>query len=73
MCTTNAIESLNARFHSAVRLRGQFPNEQAGKVGRHRRCLAIFGWNSRPPISQQIDGLPVRRGTFQSGEVRILA
>ena len=27
--TTNAIESLNARFRRAVRHRGQFPNEQA--------------------------------------------
>jgi transposase-like protein len=27
--TTNAIESLNARFRKAVRHRGQFPNEQA--------------------------------------------
>jgi hypothetical protein len=27
--TTNAIESLNARFRSAVRNRGHFPNEQA--------------------------------------------
>jgi putative transposase len=27
--TTNAIESLNARFRRAVRHRGNFPNEQA--------------------------------------------
>ena len=27
--TTNAIESLNARFRQAVRHRGHFPNEQA--------------------------------------------
>ena len=27
--TTNAIESLNARFRKAVRHRGHFPNEQA--------------------------------------------
>jgi transposase-like protein len=27
--TTNAIESLNARFLTAVRNRGHFPNEQA--------------------------------------------
>ena len=27
--TTNAIESLNARFRRAVRHRGHFPNEQA--------------------------------------------
>ena len=29
MYTTNAIESLNARFRKAVRQRGHFPNEQA--------------------------------------------
>ena len=27
--TTNAIESINARYHRAVRARGHFPNEQA--------------------------------------------
>lgn len=29
ICTTNAIESLNARFRRAVRARGHFSNEQA--------------------------------------------
>jgi transposase-like protein len=29
ICTTNAIESLNARYRRAVRARGHFPNEQA--------------------------------------------
>lgn len=29
LCSTNAIESLNARFRRAVRARGHFPNEQA--------------------------------------------
>ena len=29
ICTTNAIESLNARFRRAVRARGHFPTEQA--------------------------------------------
>jgi putative transposase len=29
ICTTNAIESLNARFRRAVKTRGHFPNEQA--------------------------------------------
>jgi putative transposase len=40
--TTNAIESLNARFRRAVRHRGHFPNEQAALkvlflVATHRR------------------------------------
>lgn len=30
--TTNAIESLNARFRRAVRHRGHFPTEQAGWI-----------------------------------------
>jgi putative transposase len=29
ICTTNAIESLNARFRRSVNARGHFPNEQA--------------------------------------------
>lgn len=29
VCTTNAIESINARIRRAVRARGHFPNEQA--------------------------------------------
>ena len=29
LCSTNVIESLNARFRRAVRARGHFPNEQA--------------------------------------------
>ena len=34
ICTTNAIESLNARFRRAVKTRGHFPTEQAAM-----RCL----------------------------------
>jgi transposase-like protein len=29
VCTTNAIESVNARIRKAVRARGHFPNEAA--------------------------------------------
>lgn len=29
LCSTNAIESLNARYRKAVRARGHFPTEQA--------------------------------------------
>jgi len=29
LCSTNAIESLNARYRRAIRARGHFPNEQA--------------------------------------------
>lgn len=29
ICSTNAIESLNARYRGAIRVRGHFPTEQA--------------------------------------------
>jgi transposase-like protein len=29
LCSTNAIESLNARYRRAVKARGHFPTEQA--------------------------------------------
>jgi putative transposase len=32
LCSTNAIESLNARYRRAVRARGHFPSEQAGWI-----------------------------------------
>src|SRR6516225_6169773 len=32
ICSTNAIESLNARYRRAVRARGHFPSEQAGWI-----------------------------------------
>jgi transposase-like protein len=41
ICTTNAIESLNARFRRAVNARGHFPNEQAAND-------AAALWNSGP-------------------------
>jgi transposase-like protein len=31
ICSTDAIESVNARIREAVRARGHFPNEQAGR------------------------------------------
>jgi transposase-like protein len=53
--TTNAIESLNARFRRAVRHRGHFPNEQAAlkvlylvatkkQVNRENLSGRINGW-----------------------------
>jgi putative transposase len=36
LCSTNAIESLNARYRRAVRARGHFPNEQAAM-----KCLYL--------------------------------
>ena len=54
--TTNAIESLNARFRRAVRHRGHFPNEQAAlkvlylvamqhRPNRSNMTGKINGWN----------------------------
>jgi transposase-like protein len=36
ICSTNAIESLNARHRRAIRVRGHFPTEQAA-----RKCLYL--------------------------------
>ena len=55
--TTNAIESLNARFRRAVRHRGHFPNEQAAlkvlylvanqhRPGRDNLTGRINGWKT---------------------------
>ena len=55
VCTTNAIESLNARFRRAVRHRAHFPNEQAAmkvlylvatakKKNRENMTGEINGW-----------------------------
>ena len=37
ICSTNAIESLNARYRRAVKARGHFPTEQAGRI----KCLYL--------------------------------
>jgi transposase-like protein len=34
LCSTNAIESLNARYRRALTVRGHFPTEQAAMNGR---------------------------------------
>ena len=36
LCSTNAIESLNARYRRAIKARGHFPSEQA--------ALNAFTW-----------------------------
>ena len=48
ICSTNAIESLNARYRRAVRARGHFPNEQAAL-----KCLYL--------VTRSLD--PTGRGT----------
>ncbi len=52
--TTNAIESLNARFRRAVRHRGHFPNEQAAL-----KVLYLVATQQRPnrqDLTGQING-----------------
>src|SRR4051794_38556370 len=43
LCSTNAIESLNARYRRAVRARGHFPTEQAAM-----KCLYLVHQVARP-------------------------
>ena len=52
--TTNAIESLNARFRSAVRRRGHFPDEQAALKVLY--LSAIRRETNRPNPTGQING-----------------
>ena len=41
VCTTNAIESVNARIRKAVRARGHFPNEQAALKCVYLAVMAV--------------------------------
>ncbi|GGM62099.1 hypothetical protein GCM10010489_37050 [Microbacterium saperdae] len=43
ICTTNAIESINARYRRAVRARRHFPNEQAAL-----KCLYLVARSLEP-------------------------
>ena len=49
ICSTNAIESLNARYRRAVRARGHFPTEQAAL-----KCLYL--------VTRSLDPLAARSG-----------
>ena len=48
ICSTNAIESLNARYRRAVKARGHFPSEQAAM-----KCLYLVtrSLDLRAPVS----------------------
>jgi len=56
ICSTNAIESLNARYRRAVRVRGHFPNEQAAL-----KCLYLTT-RSLDPTGQGTMGHKVEAG-----------
>lgn len=51
ICTTKAIESLNARYRRAVRARGHFPNDQAAL-----KCLYL--------VTRSLDPTRHRSGTM---------
>ena len=53
ICSTNAIESLNARYRRAVRARGHFPTEQAAL-----KCLYL--------VTRSLD--PTGRGRARLGD-----
>ena len=44
LCSTNAIESLNARFRRAVRARGHFPTEQAAMKTLYLVVRSLVEW-----------------------------
>jgi putative transposase len=48
ICSTNAIESLNARYRRAIQTRGHFPTEQAA-----RKCLYLLT-RSLDPVCTQV-------------------
>ena len=51
ICSTNAIESLNARYRRAIRARGHFPTEQAAL-----KCLHLVTDPWTPPDEAGHDG-----------------
>jgi putative transposase len=55
ICTTNAIESLNARYRRAVKARGHFPTEQAGWIQPVNATPAGKG-----PVGHAVEASPER-------------
>ncbi|GAA1874419.1 hypothetical protein GCM10009751_37490 [Myceligenerans crystallogenes] len=55
ICTTNAIESLNARYRRAVRARGHFPNDAAAL-----KCLYLVTRSLDPTGKGQARWVPCR-------------
>jgi putative transposase len=51
LCSTNAIESLNARYRRAVKARGHFPTEQAAM-----KCLYLVTRSLDPKAQVRHDG-----------------
>jgi transposase-like protein len=51
ICSTNSIESLNARYRRAIKARGHFPSEQAAM-----KCLYLVTRSLDPPAWAGHDG-----------------
>ena len=51
MCSTNTIESLNARYRRAIKARGHFPSEQAAL-----KCLYLVTRSLDPTGAAGHDG-----------------
>lgn len=51
ICSTNAVESLNARYRRAIRARGHFPTEQVATRYHYLETRSLD-----PPVAVQHDG-----------------
>ena len=61
ICTTNAIESVNARIRRAVRARGHFPNEQAALKCLYLAIMSLDPTGTGPQaLDQPLEGRPER-------------
>jgi putative transposase len=64
VCTTNAIESINARIRRAVRARGHFPNEQAAL-----KCVYLAVMSLDPTGTGQKRWMNRWKGTWNAFEI----
>jgi transposase-like protein len=61
ICTTNAIESINARLRRAVNARGHFPTEQAALKHLYLAIMSLDPTGPRPQaLDQPVEGRPER-------------
>ena len=61
ICTTNAIESINARLRRAVNARGHFPTEQAAMKCLYLAIMSLDPtWEGPPAVDQPVESTPQR-------------
>ena len=67
ICSTNSIESLNARYRRAIKARGHFPSESPRHVGRlaHKRSVRVARRDQLSDDTPQTSGL-LRHVAFDS-------